>query len=147
VELESPYCRAHRPPPEERARWATKTREARGYGSRHITLRKQAVRLVESGQAVCVRCGLPIAPGTPFDLDHDETRTGYLGVSHRTCNRRAGGRKAAVTNARRRAEAEPRYVRHWSRVWSWPIPPDTYVDPEVVREYLQDEARCDAGQS
>jgi hypothetical protein len=24
-------------------------------------------------------------------------------------------------------------------VWAWPIPPDTYVDPEVVREYLEEE--------
>jgi hypothetical protein len=26
-------------------------------------------------------------------------------------------------------------------VWAWPIPPGTYVDPEVVREYLEEEAR------
>jgi hypothetical protein len=89
----SPYCRVHRPPPEVRARWATKTREARGYGSGHITMRAQYARLVKSGQAVCVRCGLPIAPGAPFDLDHDATRAGYLGVSHRTCNRREGGKR------------------------------------------------------
>jgi hypothetical protein len=36
---------------------------------------------------------------------------------------------AAVTNARRQA-SESKYVRSWSRVWFWPIPPDTYVDPE-----------------
>jgi hypothetical protein len=29
---------------------------------------------------------------------------------------------------------------HRSRVWSRPIPPDTYVDPEVVRAYLDGEA-------
>jgi hypothetical protein len=29
----------------------------------------------------------------------------------------------------------------WSRVWSWPILPDTYVDPEVVRKYLEEKAR------
>ena len=23
----------------------------------------------------------------------------------------------------------------------WPIPPDTYIDPEVVRKYLEEEAR------
>jgi hypothetical protein len=124
-----------------------KTRNARGYGSQHITLRKQAVRLVESGQGVCVRCGLPIPPGTAFDLDHDETRASYLGVSHRTCNRRAGGKNgAAVTNARRRP-SDREYVRSWSRVWSWPIPPDTFVDPQVVREYLEEEARRGAGES
>jgi hypothetical protein len=89
---------------------------------------------------MCARCGLPIAAGAEFDLDHTDDRAGYLGVSHRTCNRRAGGKNGpAVTNARRRA-SEPKCVRSWSRVWSWPIPPDTYVDPELVREYLEQEA-------
>jgi hypothetical protein len=103
-----------------------------------MTMRAQFARLVESGNATCARCGEPIAPGAPFDLDHDASRTGYLGVSHRTCNRRAGATNgAAVTNARRRA-SEPEYVPSWSRVWSWPIPPDTYADPETVREYLEE---------
>jgi hypothetical protein len=38
------------------------------------------------------------------------------------------------------AGAKPGYARHWSRVWSWPIPPDTYVDPEVVCACLDGEA-------
>ena len=37
--------------------------------------------------------------------------------------------------------SEPEYVRSWSRVWFWPVPPDTYVDPAVVRVYLAEEAR------
>jgi hypothetical protein len=36
----------------------------------------------------------------------------------------------------REAAAKRGYVR----VWSWPIPPDTYVDPEVVHAYLDEEA-------
>lgn len=32
-------------------------------------------------------------------------------------------------------------MRSWSRVWFWPIPPDTYADPEVVREYLEEAGR------
>jgi hypothetical protein len=68
-------------------------------------------------------------------------------VNHRTCNRRAGGKNgAAVTNARRRA-SEPKYVRVWSRVWEWPIPPDTYVDPKVVRAYLEEEAGRGRGET
>ena len=56
-------------------------------------------------------------------------------------NRLAGARNgAAVTNARRRAST-PKYARSWSRVWSWPIPLDTYVRPEVVRKYLEEKAR------
>lgn len=113
----SPYWRAHRSPPEVRAKWATKTREARGYGAAHRTLRAQYARLVEAGQAVCARCGRPIAPGAPFDLDHDAERLGYLGVSHRKCNRVAGARNGAgVANARRRS-AEPRKLRNPSRNW------------------------------
>jgi hypothetical protein len=136
----SPYCRDHRPPPELRARWATKPREARGYGAAHRTLRAQVARVVEAGQAVCARCGRPILPSEPFDLDHGPDRSSYLGPSHRRCNRRAGARNGtAVTNQSRRGRSG--YVRVWSRVWSWPIPPDTYVDPEVVREYLEQEAR------
>lgn len=68
---------------------------ARGYGSVHQRIRKQYARLVEQGQAICCRCGLQILPGSPFDLDHTDTRDGYNGPAHPTCNRSAGGRKAA----------------------------------------------------
>ena len=116
----SPYCREHRPPPEVRAQWATKTREARGYGAPHRTLRAGIARLVESGQAVCARCKQPIAPGTDWDLDHGPDRTSYLGPSHRKCNRVAGARNgAAITNAR--STNEPAKLR-WSRVWFEPVP-------------------------
>jgi hypothetical protein len=139
----SPYCRDHRAAPELRARWAAKTREARGYGAAHRTLRAQVARVVDVGQAACARCGGPILPGEPFDLDHGPDRSSYLGPSHQRCNRKQGARDgAAVTNARRRLEgagAKPGYARHWSRVWSWPIPPDTYVAPKVVRAYREQE--------
>jgi hypothetical protein len=103
-------------------------------------------RLVESGQAVCARCDESIMPGSSWDLGHTPDRTGWTGPEHSRCNRIAGAKTgAAVTNARRRA-SEPKYVRVWSRVWSWPIPPDTYVDPRVVREYLEEEARRGAGE-
>jgi hypothetical protein len=135
----SPYCRDHRPPPEVRARWAQKTREARGYGAAHRTLRAQVARQVAAGAARCARCGLPIVPGSAWDLDHGADRSGYLGPSHSKCNRVEGARSgAAVTNAARRRNVH--YRNSWSRVWSWPIPPDTYVDPEVIEEYLRDSA-------
>jgi hypothetical protein len=129
--------------PELRARWAAKTREARGYGAAHRTLRAQLARVVEAGQAVCARCGRPILPSEPFDLHNGPDRSSYLGPSHRRCNELEGAKNgAAATNSRRRlqdATAKPDYVRHWSRVWSWPIPPDTYVAPEVVRAYREQE--------
>ena len=134
----SPYCLEHRPPPELRARWATKTREARGYGIAHRTLRAQYARLVAAGEAVCARCHRPITSGEPFDLDHSPDRTSYLGVSHRRCNRLAGARKgAAVANASRPTrrpdwlppqEPEPAGKRRWSQNWNAPNP----APPDVV---------------
>jgi hypothetical protein len=63
------------------------TTKQRGYGSRHRDLRKAWKRIVEAGGAVCARCGKPIAKWELFDLDHRDDRRGYLGVSHRACNR------------------------------------------------------------
>jgi hypothetical protein len=141
----SPYCLEHRPPPEVRARWAAKTRERRGYGAIHKHLRERYRLLIGEGSVVlCARCRKRLLPGEPFDLGHvDRDRTRYAGPEHRRCNRVAGAKSgAAVTNARRRA-CEPEYVRSWSRVWSWPIPLDVYVDPEIVRAYLEEGATRD----
>lgn len=60
---------------------------ARCYGVVHQTRWKQLKALVAAGQAVCARCGNPISPIEPWDLDHTDDRTGYLGPSHRRCNR------------------------------------------------------------
>ena len=75
---------------------------ARGYGSDHQRERQKWVRKVEAGLVNCGRCGQPIEPGRPWDLGHNEDRTGYTGPEHRRCNRVAGGRNGAkVTNALR----------------------------------------------
>ena len=66
---------------------------ARGYGARHQAERKRWEPVVESGYASCCRCGFPIAPGTPFHLDHRDDKLGYLGVSHALCNMRAAARR------------------------------------------------------
>lgn len=50
----------------------------------------------------CPRCGRPMLPGQPLDLDHTDDRGGYLGMAHARCNRAAGAR---LGNARRRAAA------------------------------------------
>jgi hypothetical protein len=59
----------------------------RGYGGSHQKLRKAWARRVAAGLESCRRCGELIAPGEPFDLDHTDDRTSYLGPSHRKCNR------------------------------------------------------------
>jgi hypothetical protein len=66
----------------------------------HRKLRKQWKVIVERGDASCARCQHPIAPDAPFDLDHNEDRTGYIGVSHASCNRATltHARQAAVTS-------------------------------------------------
>jgi hypothetical protein len=48
------------------------TPKQRGYGWEHKKLRKQVAQVVASGNAICARCGLPILPGHPWDLGHDD---------------------------------------------------------------------------
>jgi hypothetical protein len=70
------------------------SREARGYGLRHTTIRKQVGRLVAAGGAVCWRCESAIEPGEPWDLGHDDVdRSVYRGPEHRACNRATAGRR------------------------------------------------------
>jgi hypothetical protein len=108
----SPYCLTHRPG--GRRRWANKSRVRRGYGQAHKAMRKRYAAEVASGQAVCGRCGNWIEPGEPWDLGHNDDRSGYTGPEHRSCNRRAGGRAgAAVTNGARREAG----VLYTSREW------------------------------
>jgi hypothetical protein len=80
----------------------------RGYGELHKLERKKWSRLVDAGQACCVRCGGFVAPGTRWDLDHTDDRTGYLGVSHSTCNRSAAASSGnRVRAAKARGEIAP----------------------------------------
>jgi hypothetical protein len=51
---------------------------------------------------VCARCGRPIAPGSAWDLGHDDHDCSvYTGPEHARCNRGAPSRKRhrAKTNA------------------------------------------------
>lgn len=71
---------------------------ARGYGAAHRRLRERWAKRVERGGVQCTRCWLPIVPGTPWDLGHDDyDRSRYTGPEHARCNRgapRRGRRKA-----------------------------------------------------
>jgi hypothetical protein len=59
----------------------------RGYGAAHRKRRAQWAKRVAAGDVNCARCGQPIRPDEPWDLDHTPDRTGYLGPSHARCNR------------------------------------------------------------
>lgn len=85
---------------------------ARGYGSHHQKQRARWARIVQAGAATCTRCDRPIHPHQPWDLDHSDDRTTYLGAAHAKCNRAAGGRKA---RARDRLKARTLLIR--SRNW------------------------------
>jgi hypothetical protein len=85
---------------------------ARGYGRSHEAERKRWAPRVDAGLVDCARCGQRIEPGRPWDLGHNDDRTGWSGPEHRVCNRRAGGANGAVvTNAMRRTAV--RQSRDW----------------------------------
>lgn len=71
------------------------------YGSAHQALRR--VLLPYAYGKPCVRCGRPMLPGQPLDLDHTDDGAAYQGFAHASCNRAAGARSG---NARRRARRE-----------------------------------------
>lgn len=64
---------------------------ARGYGHEHQRIRR-ALLPTAYGKP-CTRCGKPMLPGQPLDLDHTDDRSGYQGFAHRSCNRSAGAVK------------------------------------------------------
>ena len=92
------YCASHQA--EYETRRGTPTQ--RGYGTEHRRLRAQWKARIDAGlQPACTRCPNPILPGQPFELDHSDDRTTWLGPAHQHCNSSTGGRKgAAVTNNR-----------------------------------------------
>ena len=64
----------------------------RGYGQAHKKLR--AALLPTAYGQPCARCGEPMYPNQVLHLDHNDTRTGYLGLSHKDCNLKAAAKKA-----------------------------------------------------
>jgi hypothetical protein len=99
------------------------SRHLRGYDNVHYARRRQVAPFVNSGQAVCSRCGRPISPHEQWHLDHADNRQGYLGVAHAYCNLRAAGIKSQRLN--NPSQSTP--TNRWSRVWFEPVPPGTSV--------------------
>lgn len=64
----------------------------RRYGSAHKRLRQ--LTLADAFGKPCARCGDPMLVGEVLELDHADSGRGYLGFSHRSCNRSAGALKA-----------------------------------------------------
>lgn len=83
--------RVNRPPRPEAPPYVRRSSAERGYGHEHRGVRARLLPQAY-GQA-CTRCGRPMMPGQPLDLDHAEDRTTYLGFAHASCNRAAGARK------------------------------------------------------
>jgi 5-methylcytosine-specific restriction endonuclease McrA len=98
----------------------------KGYGVAHRRVRAMFLAAWMPGVTPCARCGEPMwGPPRMLHLDHDDDRTGYVGLSHSWCNLRAAAEKTnrqrgkPLTRAQQAAialKAPPAAERH-SRVW------------------------------
>jgi hypothetical protein len=78
--------RERQPRKPRKPRKARGSTTARGYGNYHQQMRKYLISTFQPGQP-CPRCQEPINTGDPVDLDHTDDRAGYIGLTHRWCNR------------------------------------------------------------
>jgi hypothetical protein len=97
--------------PASRCDECREARPTRRYGPEHQALRTQLLD-TEIGTP-CARCGKPLLPSQPIDLDHTDDGRGYRGLSHARCNRRAAAirgnqMRAAAYRAWKNGQAAPR---------------------------------------
>ncbi len=74
--------------------WSHRARTAE-----HRRARAAYLSQVVWGTTPCCRCGQALTP--PVQLDHSDDGNGYLGLSHKSCNARAGGIKGALLNGKK----------------------------------------------
>lgn len=90
---------------------STRTRGKTNDGP-HKTLRKRLIAdLARRPGQPCARCGQPMYVSQLLDLDHTDDRAGYLGLSHRACNRRDGQRKTTAILKAKGWTPSPRQLR------------------------------------
>jgi hypothetical protein len=83
------------------------------YGWQHQKARKAAKAKMRDGDPCC-RCGQPMYRGDDLHLDHDDyDRTVYLGLSHATCNERAGAVKVNAMRSGRWQAPQANPSRRW----------------------------------
>jgi hypothetical protein len=85
------YCEHHTKQNEKRRG----TAHARGYGTKHQTLRATHQAAMHNGTTyTCPHCHTPIHPDQPWDLGHTPDRATWTGPEHAHCNRADGGRRS-----------------------------------------------------
>ena len=89
-------------------------------------MRSRLEPVVQAGKATCARCGELIEVGAKWELDHRDDGKGWLGPSHRSCNRSAGWEKMVNSNGSGREFYE--VPNRWSRRW--------YEEPPIGTEVL-----------
>jgi hypothetical protein len=60
----------------------------RGYGWTHQQLREDGTRSSRPAAEIAADATQPIHPSEPWDLDHDDDRSRYLGPAPARCNRK-----------------------------------------------------------
>jgi hypothetical protein len=88
-------------------------------------MRQRLAPVVAMGNVECARCGELIEPGSDWDLDHRDDGKGWLGPSHRSCNRRGGWEKMVGANGNCNFVVEE--PKRWSRRWCDEPPVGTQV--------------------
>lgn len=104
------------------------------YGQSHQVMRRTLIDLMIDGETKCARCRKPMWRSQRLHLDHNDDRTGYLGLSHAYCNSAAAGQKAQKLQARGERRpgvttlgGTPRYV--------WGTPTDRLATGGRSREW------------